>query len=320
MSKEKAAVIIVNLGTPDAPTPKAVSRYLKEFLADPRVVEVPKLIWFFILRFLVIPLRSRRVAGLYASIWQNDSPIRRITYEQAAGMEKRLGVPVRAAMTYGQPALSDVLSELQGQGYTQLVILPLYPQYSGSTNGAVADVLSKWMTKQREVPAIHLLKDYWQDDAWQNAVAESIHRYRAENGTAQKLLFSFHGIPLSYQQQGDEYGPRCLQSAADIAQRMGLEDGQWQASFQSRFGAQEWLKPYTDEVLKEWAASDVASVQVVCPGFSADCLETLEEIAVENRHYFLEAGGKEYAYIPALNSDPEHLDALAQLCQKVLPR
>ena len=319
-SDSKVAIVLANLGTPDAPTPDAVRRYLKQFLSDPRVVEAPRLIWFWVLRLFILPFRPRRVARLYQSIWQTDSPIRLISLAQAEGLQHRAGVTVRAAMTYGQPALPRVLDELVATGHDTLVILPLYPQYSGSTTGAVVDVLADWVRGRREVPSLHLIRDYWQEDAWQQAIADSVSAFRAQHGSADKLLFSFHGIPLSYQKKGDQYGERCLRSAEQIAARLGLEADQWQACFQSRFGPQPWLQPYTDETLAQWGASGVKSVQVICPGFAADCLETLEEIAAENRHIFLEAGGESYAYIPALNATDAHLDALANVCAKVLPR
>lgn len=320
MSSNKVAIILANLGTPDAPTTAAVRRYLKQFLSDPRVVEAPRFVWFWVLRLFILPFRPRRVARLYQSVWEDDSPIRLISLAQAQGLEQRLGVTVRAAMTYGQPALPKVLNELVDSGHEHLLVVPLYPQYSGSTTGAVADVLARWMKGRREVPSLHLLKDYWQSGAWQQAIVDSIQAFRAEHGTADKLLFSFHGIPQSYQKKGDRYGERCLNTAQQIAARLGLADDQWQATFQSRFGPQPWLQPYTDETLERWGASGVQSVQVICPGFSADCLETLEEIAAENRHIFLEAGGKSFAYIPALNASPAHIDALAAICEKVLPR
>lgn len=320
MSDQKSAVVIVNLGTPDAPTTSAVRRYLKQFLADPRVVETPRLIWFFVLRLIILPMRPARVARAYQSVWQEDSPIRLITLRQALGLEQRLSIPVRAAMTYGEPALPAVLDKLCAEGVEHIHLLPLYPQYSGSTAGAVADALANWIKKQRELPSFSMTRDYWQEDAWQQAVADSVQAYRKEHGEAQKLLFSFHGIPQSYQERGDLYGPRCLRSAEQIALKLGLKADQWQACFQSRFGPQPWLQPYTDKTLEEWGAQGVESVQVVCPGFSADCLETLEEIDDENRHLFIAAGGKEYSYIPALNDSAEHLDALAAICQKVLPR
>lgn len=313
MVREKTAVVLVNLGTPDAPTPAAVRRYLKQFLSDPRVVEVPRAVWFWVLRLFILPFRPRRVAKLYRAIWREDSPIRLVSEAQARGLEERLGVTVRYAMSYGAPGFSRVLDELTEQGFEHLLILPLYPQYSGSTTGSVVDALAAWSRGRREVPGFTLIKDYWREDAWLDAMAESIHRFREKQGGAEKLLFSFHGIPRSYEEKGDRYGERCRTSAALIAERLGLEERQWAVTFQSRFGPQEWLQPYTDKTLQAWGAEGVQSVQVVCPGFAADCLETLEEIHSENRDFFLQAGGREFAYIPALNADPAHLDALARL-------
>ncbi len=320
MSVTDTAVILVNLGTPDAPTSSAVRRYLKQFLSDPRVVEAPRPVWFFILRLFILPFRPRRVARLYQSVWDGDSPIRSVTRAQAQGLQAKLQIPVYDAMTYGQPSFRQRLDQLADQGVQQLLILPLYPQYSGSTTGAVADVVAKWLLRRREIPTIHLLKDYWQEPVWQEALATSIEQYRAEHGSADKLLFSFHGIPKSYQDKGDQYGHRCLRNAEQVAARLGLRPDQWQASFQSRFGPQPWLQPYTDETLEQWGREGVRSVQVVCPGFAADCLETLEEIAVENRDIFLSHGGEQYGYIPALNASDAHIDALAAICRKVLPR
>ena len=310
MSVTKPAVVLVNLGTPDAPTTAAVRRYLKQFLSDPRVVEAPRLIWFWVLRLIILPLRPRRVAKLYASIWQQDSPIRLVAQEQAEALGSRLDCTVRYAMSYGSPGFEAVLDELTEQGHDHLLILPLYPQYSGSTNGAVADALARWVRTRREVPGLTLVKDYWQNPAWLDAVAGSIRRFREQHGEAEKLLFSFHGIPVSYQDKGDRYGERCHHSAALIAERLGLRAEQWMVTFQSRFGPQEWLNPYTDKTLEKWGEEGVRSVQVVCPGFSADCLETLEEIDGENREVFLHAGGESFAYIPALNAEPAHIDAL----------
>jgi ferrochelatase len=318
MASENSAVVLVNLGTPDAPTPTAVRRYLKQFLSDPRVVETPALIWFWVLRLLILPLRPRRVAKLYASIWEQDSPIRVIAERQAQGLAERLGCPVRCAMSYGHPGFEQVLDELMAQGHERLVILPLYPQYSGSTTGAVADALARWLQGRREVPGVELVKEYWREAAWQNAVAASIGDFRARHGEAEKLLFSFHGIPLAYQNKGDRYGERCRHSASAIAERLGLRQDQWAMTFQSRFGPQQWLSPYTDKTLARWGQEGVESVQVVCPGFAADCLETLEEINSENRQIFLSAGGGRFDYIPALNDQPGHLDALADILRPKL--
>lgn len=312
------AVILVNLGTPDRPEPGAVRRYLRQFLSDPRVVEAPRLLWWLILRLFILPVRARRVARLYRSIWQDDSPIRTMTVRQAQRLAAQLGVPVYAAMTYGNPALPAVLDAAVADGADELIVLPLYPQYSGSTTGAVADVVARWMGGRREVPTLHLVRDYWQESSWQRAIVASIRDAFARHGEPDRLLFSFHGIPLSYQERGDRYGDRCRASAAAIAEALGLAPERWQIAFQSRFGPQPWLQPYTDVTLREWGADEhVSSVHVVCPGFAADCLETLEEIAVQNRDLFLVSGGRSFHYIPALNDGAAHIDALAAVCRNI---
>lgn len=319
MAESGPAVVLVNLGTPDEPTPGAVRRYLKQFLSDPRVVEAPRFIWFWVLRLFILPFRPRRVAERYRGIWRRDSPIREITREQAQQLARRLPATVDWAMTYGQPALPAVLDRLADAGHDSILVLPLYPQYSGSTAGAVMDAVACWMSTRRELPSIQILRDYWEEPAWQQAMADSIRRFQQDNGVPERLLFSFHGIPKAYEDKGDHYGERCRASAAAIARHLGLEDGQWQLTFQSRFGPGEWLQPYTDETLTQWARDGIRHVQVVCPGFAADCLETLEEICVENRDYFLNNGGETFSYIPALNADERHIDALEIITRRWLP-
>lgn len=311
------AVILVNLGTPDQPETGAVRRYLRQFLSDPRVVEAPRIVWWLVLNLFILPFRPRRVARLYRSIWEEDSPIRLITKSQARRLADRLGVPVYPAMTYGSPALPDALDLAVNNGADHIVILPLYPQYSGSTTGAVADVVADWAHGRRELPSLHFIHEYWEEPLWQEAIAHSVKAARAQHGAPDRLLFSFHGIPLAYEQKGDRYGSRCRASAAAIAARVGLKDDQWAATFQSRFGPQPWLQPYTDVTLETWAREGVSHVHVVCPGFAADCLETLEEIDVENRALFLSAGGDAFRYIPALNDSDGHIDALAAVCRGV---
>ncbi|HLR17652.1 MAG TPA: ferrochelatase [Alcanivoracaceae bacterium] len=314
----KTAVVIVNLGTPDEATPAAVRRYLKEFLSDPRVIEMPRWIWFWILRLVILPLRAKPVAKLYAEIWDEDSPIRSITKQQAEALAKQLPVTVAWGMTYGEPSLRSVLDQLHQEGKERILILPLYPQYSATTNAAIADVVADWVKEQREVPEIIQVKDYWQQPSWVQAVANSITAYRAEHGDDARVLMSFHGIPQSYADKGDRYGERCLQSGEAIAAAAGLQEGTWISAFQSRFGRNPWLPPYTDKTLEQWAQEGVKKVQVVCPGFSADCLETLEEICVENRDLFLQAGGEDLQYIPALNANEEHIDVFATICAPYL--
>lgn len=312
------AVVLVNLGTPDEATPSAVRRYLKEFLSDPRVVEVPRLLWFFILRGIILPLRAKPVAKLYRGIWQQDSPIRTITRQQAEALAEHLPVTVAWGMTYGQPSLRSVLDKLHSEGKQRILILPLYPQYSATTNGAVADVVADWVKQQREVPEILQVKDYWQQPSWVQAAANSITAHRQAQGADARVLMSFHGIPQAYADKGDRYAERCAASAAAIAAQAGLAEGDWAYAYQSRFGKAPWLPPYTDQTLQQWAQQGVKKVQVICPGFSADCLETLEEICVENRELFLQAGGEELQYIPALNAEPAHIDVFAHICAPYL--
>lgn len=317
----QTAVILVNLGTPDQPTPAAVSRYLRDFLSDQRVIEIPRLLWVFLLNLLVIPLRRKRVAQAYASIWQGDSPMRRILQEQAQALGRTLSDPkvsVHAAMRYGNPSLAALLPQLQQQGFEHWVVVPLFPQYSATTTAAVYDVLSRWMLGQRDLPSVSLIKDYHDHPAYIEALAVSVRRHQAQHGQPERLLMSFHGIPQPYADKGDPYPQRCHRTATLLASRLGLLPEQWAISFQSRFGKQEWVKPYTDVLLTQWAEQGVRHVQVISPAFSADCLETLEELAVENRETFLHKGGQHYSYIPALNSDPAHIQMLAALVQPLL--
>lgn len=321
----KIAIILVNLGTPDEPTVPAVRRYLKQFLSDPRVIEIPQIIWQIILNVFVLPSRPKRVAHAYQSIWgDGDSPLRKIGYEQVKLLQDRVNnwadiapcqVSVHLAMTYGQPSLPSVLSDLTTQKVEQIVMLPLYPQYSGSTTGAAFDAVAKWGMGQRNLPSISFVKDYFAHPLYIQALAESVTRYQATHGKPEKLLFSFHGIPEPYEQKGDPYARRCRCTAAQVAQVLGLKEDEWLCSFQSRFGKQEWVKPYTDATLTEWGKQGIKSVQVLSPAFSADCLETLEELAVENRDTFQTNGGGEYHYIPALNADTLHIDLFESLAK-----
>ena len=313
----RIAVLLVNLGTPDEPTAPAVRRYLKQFLSDPRVIEIPKFLWAIILNLFVLPSRPKRVAEAYASIWDGDSPMRNILNAQVEMLDKRLAeraapfrVSVHAAMSYGNPGLPDVMDQLRSEGVDHFVMLPVFPQYSATSTGAVYDAITKWSLKQRNLPNITIVKDYFAHPLYIKALADSIRRFQAVHGKPEKLMFSFHGIPQPYADKGDPYPKRCKCTAAQVAHELGLNPDEWIISFQSRFGKQEWIKPYTDVVLKEWGNSGVRSVQILSPAFSADCLETLEELAIENRETFLHAGGQEYHYIPALNADEAHIDLL----------
>ena len=313
----RIAVLLINLGTPDAPTAPAVRRYLRQFLSDPRVIEIPRFLWAIILNLFVLPSRPKRVAEAYASIWDGDSPMRNILNAQAEQLEPRLAsanapfrVTVHPAMSYGNPGLPDVMDKLRSEGVDHFVLLPVFPQYSATSSGAVYDAINKWALKQRNLPNYTIVKDYFAHPLYIKALADSIRRFQAKHGKSEKLMFSFHGIPQPYADKGDPYPSRCKCTAAQVAQELGLSADEWIISFQSRFGKQEWVKPYTDVVLDDWAKSGVKSVQIISPAFSADCLETLEELAIENRDNFIEAGGEEYHYIPALNMDEAHIDLL----------
>ena len=318
----RIAILLVNLGTPDEPTAPAVRRYLKQFLSDPRVIEIPQFLWAIILNLFVLPSRPKRVAAAYASVWEGDSPIRRILAQQVEKLQTRLDgslapfeVSVHSAMTYGNPGLPDVMDSLRSEGVDHFVILPLFPQYSATSGGAVYDAVTKWSLKQRNLPNLTIVKDYFAHPLYIKALADSIRRFQAVHGKPEKLMFSFHGIPQPYADKGYPYPKRCKCTAAQVAQELGLTEDEWIISFQSRFGKQEWVKPYTDVTLEEWGKAGVRSVQVVSPAFSADCLETLEELAMENRDNFINAGGKEYHYIPALNDDEAHIDLMEALAK-----
>ncbi len=313
-------VVLVNLGTPVQPDSRSVRQFLKQFLSDPRVVEVPRLIWWFILRLFVLTFRPARVAKLYQSIWTaQGSPMRVIVEQQVSALQARypLGqVQVSHAMTYGTPALADVLTEQIKQGYHRILLLPLYPQYSASTTAPVLDQLADWFKSHRNLPQVRYVRDYHDHPAYIEALAVRVESFWQEHGRAERLLMSFHGIPQDYYRKGDPYPDECTVTANKLAERLGLEQNAWAMSYQSRFGAQVWMQPYTDQLLQKWGEGGVASVQVLCPGFSADCLETLEEIAEQNRELFLEHGGKSYQYIPALNDMPAHIDLLSALIEQ----
>ncbi|WP_201544232.1 ferrochelatase [Psychrobacter sp. H7-1] len=321
----RIAVLLVNLGTPDEPTAPAVRRYLKQFLSDPRVIEIPQFLWAIILNLFVLPTRPKRVAEAYASVWEGDSPIRKILNQQVDKLHARLegsmgpfNISVHPAMSYGNPGLPDVMDKLCAEGVEHFVILPLFPQYSATSGGAVYDALTKWSLKQRNLPSYTIVKDYFAHPLYIKALADSIRRFQAVHGKPDKLMFSFHGIPQPYADKGDPYPKRCTCTAAQVAQELGLSQDEWIISFQSRFGKQEWVKPYTDVTLEQWGKAGVRSVQVVSPAFSADCLETLEELAMENRDNFINAGGQEYHYIPALNDDEAHIDLMEALAKPLV--
>ena len=318
---ENIGILLVNTGTPDEPTPNAVRRYLAQFLSDPRVIEFPRWLWLPILHGIILRVRPRRSARLYQRVWdERGSPLLYHTQDLAEKLQDALrteiteaNVHIAVGMRYGNPSIESALDELRQNGATHLFILPLFPQYSDTTGGtiikAVFDVLKRW----RWVPGVQVLSDYHEHHAYIHAVAERMRAHWTENPRAEKLLFSFHGIPQEYVEKGDPYEAQCLRSAALIADELGLKEGAWQAVFQSRFGPQEWLQPYTDERLEELGSENLASLDVVCPGFAVDCLETVDEIGHEGRSEFQEAGGGEFRYIPALNATDFHVTALQKI-------
>lgn len=325
LSKPKVLIIIANLGTPDAPTAPAVRAFLKQFLSDQRVIEIPKILWAIILNAFVLPFRPKRVAEAYAQVWSNDSPMREILFKQVQQLQKKLSVfntdfdlTIVPAMTYGRPGIDRVLDEAESQLYDHIILFPLFPQYSATSTAPLYDAVAKWLLKQRNIPGLSFIRDYYQHPLYIQALANSVRDYQQQHGQAEKLLMSFHGIPQPYADKGDPYADRCRVTAQKVAQALQLSDGQWAISFQSRFGKQEWVKPYTDQLLQAWAEQGVASVQILSPAFSADCLETLEELAIQNAELFLKAGGKDYAYIPALNDRDDHIDLLGLLLQTQL--
>lgn len=324
MSEKQHGILLVNLGTPDAPTPAAVRRYLSEFLHDHRVVDMSRWLWCPLLHGIILPLRSPRVARLYQSVWTDDgSPLLAFSRRQQAALtqllaEREMVCPVELGMTYGQPSIAQALDALQAQGVTHLTVLPLFPQYSSSTTAAVWDGLSKALRTRRNLPAIRFIRDYHDNPLYIAALAEKLRRsLPAQDSGAwpDKLLFSFHGLPQRYVDEGDEYARQCEVTAQAVADELGLTPEQWQLSYQSRFGREEWLKPYTDQTLTAWPAQGVRKIAVVCPGFAADCLETLEEIAEQNQHTFLQAGGEQFTYVAALNDDRAHIELMYHLVQ-----
>jgi ferrochelatase len=318
-------ILLINLGTPDAPTTAAVRRYLAEFLSDPRVVAIPKIIWQIILHGIVLRIRPKHKAEDYKRIWTEDgAPLLAISKRQQAAINKLLqsrlqgDFNVALAMRYGNPSIASVLQTLRQQNIQRLLVFPLYPQYSATTTASIFDAVSAELQRWRWIPELRFIQHYHDYPDYIRVLSESIRDFRQQAGDAHKLLFSFHGIPKDYYLAGDPYPDECRSTATRVAQQLGLDKDQWLVAFQSRFGAQEWVKPYTMETLKQWGGEGIQRVQVVCPAFSADCLETLEEIAEENRDAFIQAGGEHYAYIPALNDTPGHIKLLADLvCRHV---
>ena len=316
-------VLITNLGTPDEPTPSALKKYLGEFLWDPRVVEIPRPIWWLILNGIILNTRPKKSAKAYQSVWMPEgSPLLVYSKRQAEALQKTLEArfkgPVKVAlgMRYGNPSIESALSKLKEANAQRIIVLPLYPQYSAATGASTLDAVCKTMKQWRYVPQLRFISHYYDDEGYLSAVANSIQKYWDEHGKPEKLFYSFHGMPKRTLNAGDPYYCHCNKTARIISEKLGLADDEWIIAFQSLFGKEEWLRPYANETLKQLGEQTLKSVDVVCPGFSADCLETLEEMAVENKAVFQEAGGGQYRYIPCLNDSPEHIDAIASLVAK----
>ncbi len=320
---ESTGVLLVNLGTPEAPTSSAVRRFLKQFLSDPRVVEYPRWLWWLILNGIILRIRPARSAAAYREIWTDDgSPLmiysKAIASEMQKLLDKRLSgtANVELGMSYGDPSIDAAIDRLLSKGARRIVVLPLYPQYSGTTTASVIDAVARKLNKLRWVPEMRFINQYHDEPGYIDALAASIREYWEEHGRGDKLMFSFHGVPKNTLLRGDPYHCQCRKSARLVVESLGLADDEWVLSFQSRVGREEWLRPYTDETVTELGKGGVGKLDVVCPGFSTDCLETLEEIAMQNAELFEEFGGGALRYIPALNARNDHLEFLAGLVEK----
>lgn len=314
-------VLLVNLGTPDAPTAPALRRYLAEFLADSRVIEIPKFIWMLILHGIILRVRPKKSAAKYASIWTDEgSPLLAISKRQAATIQAQLGdsTNVKLGMRYGNPSIQKTLREFQNEGVRKIIVLPLYPQYAAATTGSSFDAVTRELQKWRFVPELHFINSYCDNPLFIDALAASIQEDFNQHGKPEKLLLSYHGMPKRNLELGDPYYCLCQKTTRLVAEKLGLNKDEYLTTFQSRFGYAEWLQPYTDKTLEELAQSGVKNVAIVSPAFSADCLETLEELAVENREIFIHAGGADYRYITALNDRKDHINALVKLIEKQL--
>ncbi|HUO44857.1 MAG TPA: ferrochelatase [Burkholderiales bacterium] len=324
-SASRAGVLLINLGTPRAPTAQALRPYLKEFLSDPRVVEIPRLIWWPILHLFVLTTRPRQSAQRYAQIWGSDgSPLLAHTERQTLLLQGYLGERTRAplvvdyAMRYGEPSVTEVLARMKQRGCDRILVLPLYPQYAASTTATAFDAVFAATAKMRNAPALRTVRHFHDDPGYIAALAQSVRDHWTRHGRPDKLVISFHGVPRFTLDKGDPYHCECHKTGRLLAEALQLTPAQYQVTFQSRFGRAEWLKPYTAETLEQLGKQQLGCVDVICPGFVADCLETLEEIAIEGKTIFLNAGGKEYRYIPCLNERPDWIHALADIAAQNL--
>ncbi|BCL67317.1 ferrochelatase [Haemophilus haemolyticus] len=312
----KIGVLLANLGTPDSPTPKSISRYLWQFLTDPRVVDLPRCKWYPLLKAIILPLRSKRIAKNYQAIWtEQGSPLLAISQQQKDALQayldkQNIDTQVEIAMTYGNPSMQSAVKNLLKNQVERIIVLPLYPQYSSSTTGAVFDAFANALKEERRLVPFDFIHSYHIDENYINALADSI---KVRLKPDEFLLFSYHGIPLRYEKMGDYYREHCKQTTIAVVNKLGLTENQWGMTFQSRFGREEWLQPYTDKFLESAATQNIQKIAVICPGFSVDCLETIEEIDKENRENFLNNGGQSYQYIPALNVEHAHIEMMGKL-------
>jgi len=320
VTTKKTGILLANLGSPTAPTTRAVRRFLKDFLWDPRVVNLPRPLWWVILHFFVLPFRPARSALAYRKIWhEKGSPLTYLTRELTGKVADKLnakGITIDYVMRYGEPSIANQLRAFKKAGITDLIILPLYPQYSSTTTASIYDHLVKELNQWRHLPNIQFISDYHQDKHYIAAVADSIEQAWREQGKNELLIMSFHGLPEKLTQWGDPYFHQCHKTAALIAEKLGLNEKEWMIVFQSRFGKAEWLKPYCADTLQNLPGQGIKAVDVVCPGFAVDCLETLEEIAMENKSLFMKFGGTSFRYILALNDSEAHINAIVNLLEQ----
>ncbi|MDA1181325.1 MAG: ferrochelatase [Proteobacteria bacterium] len=321
-SKDKTGILITNLGTPDAPNAKSLKIYLNQFLSDPRVIEIPKIIWQIILKLIILQIRPRKSAANYKKIWTDKgSPLLDISQRQLDGVKKIISekypnVHFALGMRYGNPSIEKALKDLQQKQVRRLLVLPLYPQYCAATTASTFDEVTNTLQKWRWIPELRFINQYFEEEKYIETLVYSIEDFWKKNGKPQKIIFSYHGIPKRYLINGDPYHCFCLKTTRLVKEKMRLSDHQIMTTFQSRFGREEWLQPYTSETLKELPSKGIKDIHIISPGFSADCLETLEELEEENREYFIESGGEKYKYIPCLNDNEKHLDFISYLIIK----
>ena len=321
-TKETVGILITNLGTPDAPGKKELKVYLNQFLSDPRVIELPKILWQILLKLVILQIRPAKSAEAYRKIWtKNGSPLLDISKRQLEKIKLSLSTShpnmiFEVGMRYGNPSIPNALRNLQKQNVRKLLVLPMYPQYCAATTGSTFDEVTNVLQKWRWIPELRFINQYFEDDKYVEALSNSVISFWEKHSKPQKIIFSYHGIPKKYLLNGDPYHCFCLKTTRLVKEKMGLNDDEIMTTFQSRFGKAEWLQPYTSETLKELPKKGIKNIHIISPGFSSDCLETLEELEEENREYFMESGGEKYKYIPCLNDEDEHIDVFVNLIKK----